>query len=101
MKYVFLGVFLFIFCSRGFAQVTPADYERADTLFNLSSLVYGDVHKLEWIEKSNLLWYEVQTEKGTEYKIVDSEKQKVNSLFNQQKFSQNFSKVLGTQLSIV
>ncbi|MCW3786311.1 S9 family peptidase [Plebeiibacterium sediminum] len=99
MKHFLLGFFIYLItCGVSTGQVTPADYERADTLYKFSGLVYGDVHRVQWIEQSHFFWYEVQTKRGTEYKIVDSEKQKVNPLFNQEKFVKSLGEVVGKQI---
>ena len=99
MKYILLGFFIYSFTyGVTYGQVTPADYERADSLYKVSSLVYDDVHKVQWIEQSYFFWYQVHTKRGTEYKIVDSEKQRVNPLFNQEKLAKSLGQILGKQI---
>ena len=39
------------------AQVTIADYQRADTITKLNDLVYNQVSSVNWIDSTHFFWY--------------------------------------------
>ena len=101
MKKIILGFILLFFSQYClFAQVSEADFERADSLSRFNDLVYGNMANVHWIEDSHLFWYEVKLRKGIEFKLVDADKQRVKPLFNTEKFEIEFGKFLGKEIKI-
>ncbi len=77
------------------AQGTLTDYQRADELSDLyKSKTYYDQVNASWIDSTSLLWYTVNTPKGTEYFLVDAEKGKKLPAFDQEKFAKILAKEL-------
>lgn len=90
-----IALVVLIFSSnQTFAQGQLDDYNRADELrekYRDKSLF--DKLNINWIDSSNQLWYSVNTDKGTEYFIVDAEKSARKSALNQEKLASNLSKL--------
>lgn len=55
------------------AQVTKADYQRADTVMNHASLVYNTAVRPHWIGESHNFWYKNQEPQGEVYYQVNAE----------------------------
>ncbi len=77
------------------AQGQLSDYQRAESIRELyrNKTTYDKVNT-KWIDSTNILWYTVNTPKGTEYFLVDAEKGTKNPAFDQEKFA----KALGVEL---
>lgn len=73
--------FFFCFClwavaaSESFvaAQVSRADYERADTILKCTNLVYSPAVHPEWIDSSHYFWYKNHEKAGDFYYLVNAE----------------------------
>ncbi len=80
----------------GFGQGTQADYDRAKNLGKLvSDKVFHTGVRPEWIGKSNTFWYSTQTEKGTEYYLVDAAAAKKTAAFDAEKLATQLSTLSG------
>ncbi len=90
---------LFVLPNLLFSQGTLVDYQRADTLRSLykNKTLYDQV-KTSWIDSTNLLWYTVNTPKGTEYFLVDAEKGNKAPAFNQEKVALALAEKLDTEV---
>ena len=77
------------------AQGQLADYNRAEDLRELyRNKTYYDRVNTNWIDSTNLLWYSVNTSRGTEYFLVDAGKGIKKPAFDQEKFANNLSDML-------
>jgi hypothetical protein len=67
---------LFIFSGtfKSFAQVIPADYQRADSIIKLNEQVYHQINSVNWIDSTSTFWYQVKTREGDAFTMVDAEK---------------------------
>jgi len=90
---------LFILPNFLFAQGQLADYQRAETLRELyrGKTNYDQINT-RWIDSTNLLWYTVNTPKGTEYFLVDAEQGTKNPAFDQEKFAKALSEELDREV---
>ena len=59
---------------RSIAQVTPADYQRADSIIKLNDLVYHQINSVNWIDSTSTFWYQVKTRDGAAFSLVDAAK---------------------------
>ena len=77
------------------AQGQLSDYQRAESIRELyrNKTNYDRVNT-NWIDSTNILWYTVNTPKGTEYFLVDAEKGTKKTAFDQERFA----KALGVEL---
>ncbi|GET25592.1 S9 family peptidase [Prolixibacter sp. NT017] len=83
MKYLLLAILLgFLSLVPAKAQVTKADYARADSVREFAHMVYNSPTDGGWIGKSNVYWYRVRTKNGIEYKRVDAEHAEVSPAFD-------------------
>ncbi|MFT3738315.1 MAG: prolyl oligopeptidase family serine peptidase [Breznakibacter sp.] len=82
-------------CTHGVAQPTVADYQRADTMDRFNNLAYHAFVSPNWIEDVPVCWYMVQTRRGTEYFLVDAEKQTKKAAFDPVRFTSAYNAVLG------
>ena len=57
----------------GKAQVTKADYQRADTILKLENQVYSPAVKPHWLGDSHFFWYQNREKTGTVFYLVDAE----------------------------
>ncbi len=76
------------------AQVTKADYDRADSIKNFSRLIYNCYVSPIWVDSSSNCFYEVKTRRGTEYFLVDANKAIKKIAFDQEKLCANLNKLL-------
>ncbi|HEY4788707.1 MAG TPA: DPP IV N-terminal domain-containing protein, partial [Bacteroidales bacterium] len=67
------------------AQVTMADYNRADSTEKWRDLVYHGNITANWIDKTSYFWYHVKTRKGNEYVLVNAKKPQKKDAFDQTK----------------
>ena len=81
------------------AQVTAADYARADTMYKYNDLVYNWNVSPHWIEETPVFWYSIKTKKGTEYKIVDASKPKIKQAFDQEKLCKALNEENNSELN--
>lgn len=55
------------------AQLTKADYQRADTILRLENHVYSSGVRPVWLRDSHYFWYQNREKTGTVYYLVDAE----------------------------
>jgi dipeptidyl aminopeptidase/acylaminoacyl peptidase len=65
---------IYLFCAPFsiFAQLTRADYQRADSLVRLNDLVYHQINTVNWIDSTSTFWYQVKTRNGIAFTLVDA-----------------------------
>jgi len=75
------------------------DYARAKEMRNKyrDKTLYDRVNT-NWIDSTKMLWYSVNTPKGTEYFLVDAEKAKKEKAFDQEKFAEALAKETGREV---
>ena len=91
---------LFIFCLLAMAfgagstaaQVTRADYERADTILKCSDRVYSPAIHPEWIDSSHYFWYKNHEKEGDFYYLVNAESGKKQRAVDKKGLAAFFSK---------
>jgi hypothetical protein len=79
------------------AQITKEDYNRADSISKFNDLVYHGWISPEWIDSTHWVWYKIKTRQGDEYFIVDAEKQKKITAFDQEKLCKQVNGLTGQQ----
>ncbi len=70
--------------STAFAQLTPEDYQRADSTRFLNDLVYHSAISANWIGETHNFWYQVKTRQGNEYFLVDAAQREKRQAFDQE-----------------
>jgi len=89
----FFSILLVLFISWNLsAQITAKDYERADSTANFTNLVYNGSIAVNWQDSTHVFWYSVRTRKGTEYKLVDAEKDSLAPAFDPEKLCAGLNK---------
>jgi len=78
-----------------FAQVTAADYQRADSIMKLNDLVYLQVNRVNWIDSTSNLWYQVKTRDGMAFNLIDAAKATRKPMFETEKLVQQLNKQAG------
>lgn len=68
----------------GNAQVTKADYQRADTILKLENQVYSPAVKPHWLGDSHFFWYQNREKTGMVFYLVDAETGKKNKAADKQ-----------------
>lgn len=79
---------------KGFAQGTLIDYQRADSIKKAFEQVYHAPSRFEWIEDTNMLWYQMKTERGQEFIQAHVDNQQKQPLFDQELIAEKLSNVL-------
>ena len=79
------------------AQVTPADYQRADSILKLNDLVYNQVNSVNWIDSTSVFWYSVKTREGMTYTMVDAAKATRKPAFDVPKLVEQLNKQAGSE----
>ncbi|HNX57385.1 MAG TPA: DPP IV N-terminal domain-containing protein, partial [Prolixibacteraceae bacterium] len=79
------------------AQVTPADYQRADSIMKLNDLVYNQVNSVNWIDSTSVFWYAVKTREGMAYTMVDAAKATRKPAFDVAKLVEQLNKQPGVK----
>ena len=79
------------------AQVTPADYQRADSIMKLNDLVYNQVNSVNWIDSTLVFWYSVKTREGMVYTMVDAAKATRKPAFDMAKLVEQLNKQPGVK----
>ncbi len=79
------------------AQVTIADYQRADTITKLNDLVYNQVSSVNWIDSTHFFWYPVKTRDGISYTLVDAAKATRKPAFDVNKVVDQLNKQPGVK----
>src|SRR4030042_6476140 len=88
-------IFLWLPSANLFSQVTPEDYQRADSIIKLNDLVFHGFMTPSWIDSSHWFWYKVKTRKGQEYFLVDAGKQKKMNAFDQERLCSRLNDLSG------
>jgi len=83
---------------RSFAQITVADYQRADLTRQFNDLVYNSVISPTWVGQTRKFWYEIRTRRGREYFLVNAQTKDKNPAFDQEKLAGLLSLSLGTSV---
>ena len=92
------AIFLLVFISMPLmAQVSVADYKRADSLAERfrDKTWYGDVNP-SWAGETNVFTYENKTPTGNEYIIVDPVKKSRKEAFSKEKLARKMSEISDT-----
>lgn len=74
------------------AQVTRADYLRADTIMKCSNLVYSPAIRPEWIDSSHYFWYKNHEKEGDFYYLINAENGKKQRATDKKGLAVFFSK---------
>lgn len=90
----------YLFCLLGMAfgtesasaQVTRADYQRADTILKCSELVYSPAVHPEWIDSSHYFWYKNHEKEGDFFYLVNAENGKKQRAADKKGLAAFFSK---------
>ena len=69
------------------AQVKKADYQRADSVAKLNSLVYSSAVRARWIGDLAEFWYLNHEKRGDIYYLVDAKEGKKREAFDQKKLA--------------
>jgi len=99
LKRILLSLTLLLLLSgasfRGLAQVTPADYQRADSIMKLNDLVYHQINSVNWIDSTSTFWYQVKTREGVSFTMVDAAKATRKPAFDVAKLIEQLNKQPG------
>lgn len=76
----------------GAAQITKADYQRADTVMRNNKLVYSPAVNASWIGESSEFWYLNHERGGDIYYLVDARNGKKRKAFDQEKLARVLSR---------
>ncbi len=90
-------MFLLIFLPAiAFAQGTPADYERADSLRSKYQGLAIDVpERANWIDSTSRFWYRKSVKGGNEFEIVDAAVPVKKPAFDHQRLADSLSSATG------
>ena len=90
-----LTLIIVSFSAELFAQVEPADYERAAKLREkLNPLAMNIIDQSGWIAKTSRLWYRKSVKGGFEFYIVDAAAATKNIAFDHKKLATALAKVI-------
>ncbi|HEY3388068.1 MAG TPA: DPP IV N-terminal domain-containing protein [Prolixibacteraceae bacterium] len=92
---MFALLLIFIVPLGAFAQVTAADYQRADSIIRLNDLVYHQINNVNWIDSTSMFWYPVKTRDGMVFNLVDAAKATRKPMFDTGKLVQELNKQAG------
>ena len=81
------------------AQVTKADYQRADSVSKLNNLVYSPAVRATWIGNLQEFWYLNHERRGDIYYLVDGRTAKKKEAFNQQNLASLLAKETKKEVS--
>ncbi len=79
------------------AQVTLADYQRADSIMKLNDRIYNQVNSVNWIDSTSVFWYAVKTREGMAYTMVDAAKATRKPAFDVAKLLEQLNKQQGVK----
>ena len=81
------------------AQGRISDYRRAEGLAEqYRNKTYYDQVNASWIDSTSLLWYSVNTHRGTEYFLADAEKPHKAPAFDQEKLAEALAGETGSEV---
>ncbi len=99
LKQALLHLILLLFVSgasfKVLAQVTQADYQRADSIVKLNDQVYHQVNSVNWIDSTSTFWYQVKTRESSSFTLVDAAKMTRKPAFDITKLVQQLNKQHG------
>lgn len=98
-KFILLGA-LFLSVSKGYAQGTVEDYNRANSLkekFSSNKVLYSNVNP-QWIPGTHQFWYIRNTPEGRIYVVVNAEKKQRKELFNHLLLAKELSNSSGKEV---
>jgi hypothetical protein len=76
----------------GWAQGTPADYARAESLMErYRGTVVNAVNQTNWIGRTSWLWYRKTTPTGTAYMLVNADSNQKQPAFDQARLAQSLA----------
>jgi dipeptidyl aminopeptidase/acylaminoacyl peptidase len=88
MKHLRLLTLVLVISLSAKGQHTKEDYVRADSLVNVTKLVYHEVLTPHWIDSTYMFWYKIRLSPDkTEYVLVNAENQTKNVAFDHQRLS--------------
>src|SRR5512141_3049460 len=96
-EYFSKGVILLLLVvpSMLFAQGTPADYERADSLRSRFQGLAVDVpERANWIDSTSRFWYRKSVNGGNEFELVDAATLAKKPAFNHQRLADSLSSAI-------
>lgn len=98
-KFILLGALL-LSVSKGYAQGTVEDYNRANSLkekFSSNKVLYSNVNP-QWIPGTHQFWYVRNTPEGRIYVVVNAEKKQRKELFNHLLLAEELSNSSGKEV---
>jgi dipeptidyl-peptidase-4 len=83
------------------AQGQVEDYRRAEKFLsgNLRHVVFPATVSPRWIGKTNRFWYQRRSPEGTEFILVDAERNTIGPAFDQQKLAESLSRAAKAEYS--
>src|SRR6266496_4109761 len=89
---------LFLLPTIVWAQGTPTDYERAQSLRSrFQGLAINVAERANWIEKTNRFWYRKSVKGGHEFVLFDAERLTKKPAFDHEKLAASLSAAAGTK----
>ncbi len=82
------------------SQLTIEDYKQADSVSKFSDLVYHEVLSVNWIDTTQVFWYDVRTPHGTRYYRVDASKQEKTDAFDHEKLCEIIESEMKVKLPV-
>ena len=97
IRRIIFSAVLIIISASVMAQLTVADYKRADSLAEKfrNKIFYADVNP-SWAGKTNIFSYEIVTPDGKQYILVDPVKQTKKEAFSTEKLARKMSEISDT-----
>jgi dienelactone hydrolase len=99
LKRILLSLIVLLFLSgasfMALAQVTPADYQRADSIMKLNDLVYNQINSVNWIDSTSTFWYQSKTREGAAFTLIDAAKLTRKPAFDVAKLVEQLNKQPG------
>jgi dienelactone hydrolase len=95
-----LIVLCWFFYSSASAQLTTDDYQRADSVMQLSELVFNQAEEINWIDSTSSFWYRVKTRHGMEYKLIDAGKKTKVAAFDSGKLVEALNQFLKKKTTV-
>jgi len=101
INFLALSILGLLFVNSIYAQtVTEEDYERAAQFLwsNVGDLVLRSNVNPNWADEAPAFWYELDTQRGTEYFVVDAEQTTKQPFFDHEALAENLSEVLDKEV---
>jgi dipeptidyl-peptidase-4 len=100
-RWIATAAILFSVTLAAFAQGTLQDYQRAEQFLpaSLKHLIYIAEVEPHWIEKTDRFWYRKVSPKGTEFILVDAERNTSAPAFDQVRLAKSLSTAAKKQYS--